>query len=152
MNKKTPYAGFTLIELLVVISIISLLSGVVLSSVNSARAKASDTAVKAALKQVYTQAEHYRVDNPGYGTGAQGATDTTSCTAGVFSDSRMAEIKNNILSNAASGATFSCATGSSGQKWAMMVSPLKSGASTSWCVDNSGNFKATSAVTGGVCQ
>ena len=43
--------GFTLIELLVVISIISLLSSVVLSSVNSARNKAKDATVKQEVAQ-----------------------------------------------------------------------------------------------------
>lgn len=53
-------AGFTLIELLVVISIISLLSSIVLTSVNSARAKARDarrmadiTALRNALALYY---------------------------------------------------------------------------------------------------
>ena len=46
--------GFTLVELLVVISIISLLSSVVFSTVNSARAKASDAAIKAQLNIMRT--------------------------------------------------------------------------------------------------
>ncbi len=44
--------GFTLIELLVVISIISLLSSIVLTSVNSARAKARDARKEADFHQI----------------------------------------------------------------------------------------------------
>ena len=46
--------GFTLIELLVVISIIGVLSGVVLSSLQSARAKARDTRRIQDLNQIRT--------------------------------------------------------------------------------------------------
>ncbi|MEK7099414.1 MAG: type II secretion system protein [Patescibacteria group bacterium] len=52
-------AGFTLIELLVVISIISLLSSVVLTSVNSARVKARDTRRIADLGQIRLALELY---------------------------------------------------------------------------------------------
>jgi len=49
--------GFTLIELLVVISIISLLSTVVMASLNSARSKAQESAIKTDLQSIKTQAE-----------------------------------------------------------------------------------------------
>jgi prepilin-type N-terminal cleavage/methylation domain-containing protein len=44
--------GFTLIELLVVISIIGVLSSVVMASMNIAKLKAKDAAVKSALAQM----------------------------------------------------------------------------------------------------
>ena len=51
--------AFTLIELLVVISIITLLSSVVLSSLNSARAKARDAKARSELAQVRTALTFY---------------------------------------------------------------------------------------------
>ena len=83
-NKK----GFTLIELLIVIAIIGVLSSVVLSSMNSARAKGRDAKRKAEMVSIQTALEMYRTDNNtypssggnwrgavsygGYGTGATG--------------------------------------------------------------------------------
>ncbi|MCB9805852.1 type II secretion system protein [Candidatus Nomurabacteria bacterium] len=56
--------GFTLIELLVVIAIIGILSSVVLASLNSARNKGEDAAVKANLSNIRAQAE-LTYDNDG---------------------------------------------------------------------------------------
>lgn len=56
---KNKYKGFTLIELLVVIAIISLLSSVVLASLNSARVKARDARRLADIKQLQTALEFY---------------------------------------------------------------------------------------------
>ena len=62
--------GFTLIELLVVISVISLLSSVVLTNVNSARAKARDANRTASIRQVQTALEFYYDTNGRYPTSA----------------------------------------------------------------------------------
>lgn len=59
-------AGFTLIELLVVISIISLLSSIVLTSVNSARGKARDARRLADLRQIQNALALYYDDNGSY--------------------------------------------------------------------------------------
>jgi len=53
MNKK----GFTLIELLVVIAIIGILSSVVLASLNTARGKGANAAVKSTMANLRAQAE-----------------------------------------------------------------------------------------------
>ncbi|OHA83959.1 MAG: hypothetical protein A2937_00435 [Candidatus Yonathbacteria bacterium RIFCSPLOWO2_01_FULL_47_33b] len=58
--------GFTLIELLVVISIISLLSSVVLSSLNDARKKVSSTKTLSNALEYRKAIELYRTDNANY--------------------------------------------------------------------------------------
>jgi len=57
--------GFTLIELLVVIAIIGILSSVVLASLNSARQKGQDAAIKQNLNNMRAQTEMY-FDNNDY--------------------------------------------------------------------------------------
>jgi prepilin-type N-terminal cleavage/methylation domain-containing protein len=66
--------GFTLIELLIVISIISLISSIVLASVNTARQKSRDTARLQHVKTIQTALEMYYSDNGRY-------PDSISCAA-----------------------------------------------------------------------
>jgi len=66
---KKKNAGFTLIELLVVVSIISLLSSVVLGSINNARKKAVDAAAVQDAKQLQNALELYYLTNKTYPSG-----------------------------------------------------------------------------------
>src|SRR3989344_213082 len=59
-------AGFTLIELLVVVAIISLLSSVVMASLNSARAKARDAKVIQEFKEIQKALALYFDKNGNY--------------------------------------------------------------------------------------
>ena len=65
--------GFTLIELLVVVAIVGVLASIVLSSLNSARGKGGDAAIKANLANMRSQAEILFSD---WGTYAVDATPT----------------------------------------------------------------------------
>lgn len=60
------HKGFTLIELLVVISIVSLLSSVVFSSINSARVKTRDTKRISDIRQIRIALELYKSKNGDY--------------------------------------------------------------------------------------
>lgn len=133
MNKQQ---GFTLIELLVVIAIIGILSGIVLSSLNSARGKASNAAVKANLANIRAQAEIV-YDSAG-GTYAGVCNDST-VQAGYQAAGK------------AGGGTAVC--NGSANAYAIS-SPLKvsetiDGVSVSnWCVDSTGASRGTSAALG----
>ncbi len=76
MNKSK---GFTLIELLVVIAIISILSSVVLTSLNTARVKARDARRVADIKQIETALEMYFNDNGNYPSIVHGLGYDTTC-------------------------------------------------------------------------
>ncbi len=161
--------GFTLIELLVVVAIIGILASVVLASLNSARSKGGDAAIKSNLSGVRAQAELLYTDWSAY---AVDATPTYFALAQCAStaDTMFANttIWNQIVAayTAGTGAVTStrCVTTAGGYAVAVQ---LKTGGTAgdaipdSWCVDSSGNSKAyawpalgsiASSITGTTCN
>jgi len=146
--------GFTLIELLVVIAIIGVLASVVLASLNSARNKGTDAAIKSGLANMRAQAEIYYDSSTGGNGGGYTAANITAATVSgcstagsVFADPTITTATTNLAST--SGATVTCviagATTAKATSWAISV-PLKAGGS--WCVDSLGTAKAGVATTG----
>lgn len=154
--KKNYKKGFTLIELLVVVAIIGILASVVLASLNTARAKGANAAIKANMANIRAQAELvYDATSPnGYGT-ASNASSCTAPTAGsIFANSGLSAPIFNAISAAlaSSGGTGYC--GSTTSAWVASI-PLKvaEGSNTSWCVDSTGVSKGivTAVSSGTVC-
>jgi prepilin-type N-terminal cleavage/methylation domain-containing protein len=140
--------GFTLIELLVVIAIIGILSAVVLASLNNARDKGSNAAIKANLNGIRSQsAIVYDENNQDY---------TTVCTDTKISEMITSAIeKAGVLSfdgqlvdaQTLTPLTANCHSDTTG--WAVSV-PLKvaDGANVFWCVDNVGGGAARANILG----
>ena len=132
--------GFTLIELLVVIAIIGILASIVLVSLNSARSKGGDAAVKENLSGVRTQAEMV-LDLSSTGTYANMCTNPT--LAGMLS-----------AAGSAGGGIAVCNVSTDGSAWAASA-PLKtqnvisaSSGTDYWCVDSRGVASTTNAALG----
>ena len=151
--------GFTLIELLVVVAIIGILAAVVLASLNSARAKGSDAAVKGNLKAASSQAEIFYLTNTvnresyanactnGNIGGAKGIGVNVEAAAKA-SGLSVAVSPNHYFTNAA-GSITTATCNDSQSAWAAEV-PLKDtsgGAAGMWCVDNSGKSLKEAATS-----
>jgi prepilin-type N-terminal cleavage/methylation domain-containing protein len=134
--------GFTLIELLVVIAIIGILSSVVLASLNSARGKGSDAAIKMNLSNVRAQAE-LSYDNAN-GSYANVCADTTIVNAmnGAKSNSGATNALNTTIGTAGSASTVTCHASSTA--WGI-ESPLKTAGF--FCVDSTGISSSTAGST-----
>jgi prepilin-type N-terminal cleavage/methylation domain-containing protein len=173
MTPPRTNEGFTLIELLVVIAIIGVLSSIVLSSLNTARNKGNDAAIKANLEQARTAAGlFYDSNNNRYVITTGGATDVCSATAlvggvtGIYkqvvgaaeaSGLSGGAVRTAILTDTADTSPFtkatchSCFAGQGGTNctassdaWAAEA-PLKSSNLLVWCVDSYG-FVGTSTT------
>ncbi len=145
MMKQTNTRGFTLIELLVVIAIIGILASVVLASLNSARDKGSDAAVKGGLSQIRAQAELFYDGGRTYSGFCTNATTTPILT--------------NIRSNSVNGATL-LTDGSVAQTGTVVycyatasayavAAPLKGTAGSYMCVDSAGFSNVTATALAG---
>ena len=127
---KTNKRGFTLIELLVVIAIIGILSAVVLASLNTARSKGSNAAVKSNLSSLRAQGEIvYDAASP---TSYDGVCDDPKVRSGL-----------DAAGLAGGGLPADAICNDSNLSWAAQ-SPLKvpdADGSTYWCVDSVGTSK-----------
>lgn len=155
MNKSYLQKGFTLIELLVVIAIIGILSSVVLASLNSARGKGGDTAVKANLSGIRSQAELMYNDMGCYtNTGtACSATAPAVVTAGACPAAAAANIFGQTTiaaaiaaANQAGNNLSACSATVGGGAWAV-VAQYKSDVTKGWCVDSTGKSKEVTIAT-----
>ncbi len=146
------HKGFTLIELLVVIAIIGILSSVVLASLNTARNKGADAAVKGDLAGVRSSAEviydtysnRYNVSGAAAVAGADCGAAAGQVANTIFADTNIIQALNHAKASAGGATALYCNLPATGAAYAV-AAPLKT-ANTFWCIDSSGVSRGTNSA------
>jgi prepilin-type N-terminal cleavage/methylation domain-containing protein len=125
--------GFTLIELLVVIAIIGILSAVVLASLNSARAKGQDAAIKSNLNNMRAQAELFYDSN--------GSVYTNACVT-ANNPQMVAALNSANNSNGAGVVVCNAQAGT----WVIAADLQSVTPASYYCVDSTGVSKTTAGT------
>lgn len=147
VSLKKGHRAFTLIELLVVIAIIGILSSVVLASLNTARNKGADAAIKSNLANARAEAELFYDTAQNY-TGVCGTTAANTIGDNVLGAATAAGLTS---VTSAAGTTGNAVCNESATAWAAQVMLKSVSGGAVYCVDSTGASiqSATTRISSG---